>query len=403
MHKLTSRERLQSAYAHSEVDHVPLYIKWWNRPFLANPRDAWKNQFERVEKTLRLGLDDTVGFEPPRMFASDVRVKCEQRRPLGERYPILFKEYFTPKGILTQAVSQTNDWPFGNDIPILTDYAVPSTRSKKYLIEKMADVEILSSIFTELEKRDLQEFREEVEQTRRFAAQNNVLIECGGMVPDTSWTMKSDRVWRDGMDFFLGDGLAWLCGLENAVKFAVRNPGLLHKLLDVIHQWNLTYLDVLESVGSCDVVVHRGWYEFIWSPKLYRTFILPRLKEEVEQVHRLGAKFCYVMTTGIMQYLEIFKELHVDILYGVDPVQGGADLKQLKERIGDRVCLCGGVNSAVTLKNGSKNEVTRAVTQALTNLAPGGGFVLSAIDQLFEDTRWENVTTMIDVWRSMHH
>jgi uroporphyrinogen decarboxylase len=91
----------------------------------------------------------------------------------------------------------------------------------------------------------------------------------------------------------------------------------------------------------------------------------------------------------------------IDALYGIDPVQGGADLRQIKQRIGDRVCLWGGMNSAVTLASGGRKEVETSVKEAIETLAPQGGFVLAPIDQLFEDTRWENVLTMIETWHRL--
>jgi len=96
----------------------------------------------------------------------------------------------------------------------------------------------------------------------------------------------------------------------------------------------------------------------------------------------------------------LVKELGIDILYGVDPVQGGADLIKVKQAIGDRVCIWGGVNSAVTL-TGDKQSVEKAVGEAIRTLSPGGGFILAAIDQLFEDTKWDNFMTMIQTWRTL--
>jgi hypothetical protein len=59
------------------------------------------------------------------------------------------------------------------------------------------------------------------------------------------------------------------------------------------------------------------------------------------------------------------------------------------------------MNSAVTLGSGRRQDVENAVRNAIEILAPGGGFVLAPIDQLFEDTRWENVLTMIETWRKL--
>jgi len=393
--ELPSRQRLLLAINHSQPDHVPLYLKWWSRPYLSNKDDGWRDQFERVKKTTKLGLDDTVGFEPPRAFSPDVKIKRWKEAFAGVRYPLLFKEYETSRGKLKQAVYQTEDWPHGDDIPIFTDYVVPHARSRKYLIGNINDVEALSCLFCEPTEEQLEKFQEEANQARDFANEKEVLLECGGMFGDP-WAR-----WVDGIGLIGGDALAWLCGIENAIVLAYRNPDLIHRLLDIILEWNMRYIRLVSQAGGSDVIVHRGWYESLWSPKLYQTFLAPRIRKEIELVHKMRAKFCYVMTTGIIPLLGTLKEMGVDILYGVDPIQGGADLKHVKHEVGDRICLWGGVNSAITLGQGNNQTIERAVSEAVRTLAPDGGFILSAIDQLFDDTPWANILNMIRAWRKV--
>lgn len=97
-----------------------------------------------------------------------------------------------------------------------------------------------------------------------------------------------------------------------------------------------------------------------------------------------------------MPLLDVLLELDIDLLINVDPVQGNADLSRLKREAGERICFWGGVNSAITLSRGSEHEMRDAVTFAISTLAPGGGFILSAVDVLFEDTPWSNVLRMIE-------
>ncbi len=134
---------------------------------------------------------------------------------------------------------------------------------------------------------------------------------------------------------------------------------------------------------------------------MYREFIAPRLAEKIRLTHQADRKFGYIMSTGIMPLLDTFRELDFDLLIHVDPVQGGADLAKLKREIGNTICLWGGVNSAVTLGRGSESEVREAVTHAISELAPGGGLILSAADALFSDTPWESVKTMMGRWREI--
>ncbi len=390
--EMSSRQRIMQAFNHSEVDHVPLLVRWWSRPYLSNKRDSWRGQFERVLKTTKLGLDDAVEFEPPRMFNPEVTTKIRRENPPGERYPLLFKEYHTPKGVLSQLACKTDDWPHGDDMPIFTDFLVPRSRSKKYLIETIEDVEALSTLFTDPSEKLLRQAREQADKARSFAEKNEVLLESGANYLGS---------WLDGSGLYLGDALGWLCGLENAIMFAYRQPELLHRLLDTILEWNLRHIRLISELGGSDIVVHRAWYETFWSPRLFRAFFAPRIKKEIDYVHRIGAKFCYIMTSGLMPLLEPLAEMDIDALYGIDPVQGGANMGQIKQRIGDRVCLWGGMNSAVTLASGGRKDVETSVKEAVETLAPGGGFVLAPIDQLFEDTRWENVLSMIETWRKL--
>jgi hypothetical protein len=392
--EMSSRQRILQAFIHSEVDHVPLLIRWWSRQYLSNKNDSWRDQFERVLKTTNLGLDDAVEFEPPRMFNPEVTVKVRRESRPGERYPMLFKEYHTPKGVLSQVAYQTDDWPHGGDMPIFTDFLVPRSRSKKYLVETLGDVEALSVLFSDPSEKLLRQAREQADKARRFAEKNEVVLESGANYLGS---------WLDGSGLFLGDALGWLCGLENAIMFAYRQPELLHRLLDTILEWNLRHIRLVSELGGADIVVHRAWYETFWSPRLFRTFFAPRIRKEINYVHRIGAKFCYIMTSGLMPLLEPLAEMGIDVLYGIDPVQGGADLRQIKQRIGDRVCLWGGMNSAVTLASRESKDVETGVKEAIESLAPRGGFVLAPIDQLFEDTRWENVLTMIEIWRKLSH
>jgi len=385
---LLSRDRLLLAINHSEPDHVPFYLKWWHRAWLSTSQDKWADKFERVEKILSLGLDDSVGFEPPLFLADGAKIRRSREGSL------LSKEYRTPKGVLRQVVRKTEDWPHGDDIPIFTDYIIPRSRSVKYLIENEDDLKALACLFRDPKEKEICVFHEKVDAVRKFAERKGVLIECGGQFVDYP-------VWGDVMGLLEGDALSWLCGLDNAMIAAFRNPEFIQQLLDIVFEWDMRYLRLVLEAGGVDVIVHRGWYEngSFWSPKMYQTFFAPRLRKLIKVTHKYKAKFCYIMSTGIMPLLDILKDLGVDILYGVDPVQGGADLIRVKKVLGGSVCVWGGVNSAVTLKYGSKQEIEKAVSDAIQILNSDGGFILSAVDQIFEDTPWENLQIMRNAWQ----
>ncbi|MBO3842666.1 MAG: hypothetical protein FGF48_09685 [Candidatus Brockarchaeota archaeon] len=389
---MSSRERLLTAMSLKEPDHVPLCFKWWERPYLVDESDCWRSEFERVLKLLKLGMDDTVTLKVPVSLNPEVETRVSKIHPAGEKYPLIVKEYHTAKGVLKRVVRQTPDWPHGDDIPLFTDFVVPRARSVKFLVEKEEDLDALSSLLAEPSDRELEAFLQEADRVKSFADKHGVLVEAG---------MTSEKGVEGGV--VGADALHWLCGLENTVKAAYLKPEFIQRILDVIFEWDMRYIRLAVETGAVDLVVHRGWYENadFWPPRLYSRFILPYVKRLADYVHKHGLKFCYIMSTGIMPLLGFFKEAGVDVLYGVDPVQGGAKLQEVKKQIGDRICIWGGLNSSVTLTQWSRGEIEKAVAEAIGILAPGGGFILSAIDQIFPDTPWESIEAVLEAWRRL--
>jgi len=131
-------------------------------------------------------MDDTVGFDTPRKLNPEVKVRTWKEVQPDETHHMLFNEYETPEGTLRQVVRRTIDWPFGDDIPIFTDYVVPTARSKKYLIEGVEDLKALSSLFSESTEEELKPFFAEAERVKGFAEAHGVLVECG-MFVEVGW------------------------------------------------------------------------------------------------------------------------------------------------------------------------------------------------------------------------
>jgi len=195
----------------------------------------------------------------------------------------------------------------------------------------------------------------------------------------------------------------WLCGVERMLLWAMDEPEIIEKLLKIISDWNIKRIKIYLEEGI-DLLIRRAWYEStdLWSPSLYRKLVFPLLKKEVDLTHEMGAKFGYIMTSGVMPLLDDLLKIGIDVLIGVDPVQGrGTNLKVLKEKVGGRICLWGGVNGPLTIERGTtKEEVEDAVSKAISILGPEG-FILSPVDNVTEDQDivWSNVKVMIETWR----
>ena len=100
--------------------------------------------------------------------------------------------------------------------------------------------------------------------------------------------------------------------------------------------------------------------------------------------------------------LDNILESGVDVLLGADPLQHGErPLETMRDKLGGRVCLWGGVNGAITVEEGTESDVRAAVTLALEVMRGVNGFILSPVDNITEITlnAWHNVEVLVQVWK----
>ena len=389
---MNSRERLLAAIQGKAPDYVPLSFMIFSA--LRAERKDW---FGGLEAQLELGLDpvaDLMSLAPsaptghsdapgiPVRFPPDVTVRQWKDTASGARYPVLHKEYETPRGTLSVAVNQTDDWKDGDNVPLLDDYLVP--RCTKYLVTGEQDLPALRHLLGPPLADDVRMCRELWKKGKQFAREKQVLL-AGG--------------WGVG-----ADALGWLCGLGNAVMFAVDEPEFLDALLDVVSDWNRGRMELMLEEGL-DLFIRRAWYEgtSYWSPGLFRRFLLPRIEQEVELAHQAGAAYAYILSVGGLQFADLLLESGIDVLIGIDPVQDhGMDMVALKSAVGLDVCLWGGVNGFVTVERGTQQQVRQAVRTALEALGPAG-FILSPVDNVRDrsDAVWQNVLALRDEWKKV--
>jgi len=72
---------------------------------------------------------------------------------------------------------------------------------------------------------------------------------------------------------------------------------------------------------------------------------------------------------------------------------------QLKSQFGDKVTFWGGIDTQHVLPHGSVGDVRAEVRRRIRDLAPGGGFVLSAVHAIQADVPPENIVAMADAAR----
>jgi uroporphyrinogen-III decarboxylase len=386
MDSLSSRERLLTAIQYEEPDHVPLLFNSFG--FSPPAQLAWSSPVEEAQRWLSIGVDAWLRLSLPIVYHRDVTVREWTETIVGERWPVMIKEYDTPAGVLRQEVRRTDDWispewpghkTGGGGVELLDDLNVP--RSRRFPIQTAQDVEKLRYLLHPLPDAAIARFREQAAAIARHADELGVLLvayEPAG-----------------------ADVATWLCGVEGMVLMALDRPDVFGALLNVFHEWDKRNVEILLDT-PVDLFLRRGYYEgaIFWSPDLYRQFFARPFREITDIVHQQDRLMGYTMSVGVMPLLDVFAEIGYDAHYLLDPIAGGSriDLHRVKSSFDNQTAIIGGLNEPITLEQGTREQIRQEVFDAVRVLGPGGGLALTPAEAIVANTPWESIETLIEAW-----
>ena len=127
------------------------------------------------------------------------------------------------------------------------------------------------------------------------------------------------------------------------------------------------------------------------SPQLYREALYPWHQAHVAEAHRLGLwvlKHCCGHTWPIIDELaEVYDA------YEAIQATAGMDIRKLKERVGSRLTLWGGIwHEHIIL--GSQDDIRNDARYSFEYAAPGGGYIIGSTHSLAVDAKPENILEM---------
>lgn len=198
---------------------------------------------------------------------------------------------------------------------------------------------------------------------------------------------------------------AWLRGMEQFMIDMLTNKEFTEKLLDKILELQIQFYDAfLTAVGQyVDIVETAEDYgtqnSLLISPKLFREVIKPRRKAINDFIKKKcpGVKILHHSCGAIEPIIEDLIETGVDILNPVQPLPN-MNPEEIKEKYGNRICLCGGINMQ-TLGVLDIKEVEQEVVLRINQMAKGGGYLFCTSNHVQVDTRPENVVALFDFAR----
>jgi len=198
-----------------------------------------------------------------------------------------------------------------------------------------------------------------------------------------------------------------LRGVEECLMDLAGDEAFYLALQDRIKRIQVPYLkELCRQVGPYADVICTGddlgsQEATLMSPETYRRLIKPYQAELLAAIHENSrAKVFFHSCGNIHAVIGDLIEIGVDLL---NPVQVSAapmrDTAQLKRDFGQRISFCGAIDTRNVLPHGTAEDVRAEVRRRIRDLAPGGGYIASAVHCIQPDVPPENVLAMCEAVR----
>jgi uroporphyrinogen decarboxylase len=158
------------------------------------------------------------------------------------------------------------------------------------------------------------------------------------------------------------------------------------------------YVDWVEVVAEriCtlgfDVIVTTDDIAFgqalFFSPQVFRELVYPRFER---LARKITIPWLFHSDGNVTELLDDFVALGIRAIQPVEPA--AMDIREVKRRYGDRLCLCGNVDMDL-LARGTPAQVDETVRGLIRDVAPGGGYIVTSGNSLAHYVRPENAIAM---------
>jgi uroporphyrinogen decarboxylase len=371
---MTPRQRVQTALAHEEPDRVPLalgggpyglvddlYLRLLKHLDLGQPVPPFRtgHSISYMDDRLleRLGTD--LRYCWPGLLPNSPVTRGEDQETFYDSYGQVWKRalpyYYTGEGILKEATS-------------------------------IEDIEHLVRWPDLSDPRWTQGIRERAQMLHEQTGYFIVMRMVASHGPfQTACNLR-------GTEAFLMD---MVLNPEFAQALLERVTTAIEGLLKLAMQAGGRYFDMVELPGDD----YAGNTNSLFSPAMFRRFIKPCIARLVRVIkeHNPDTNVMLHSDGAKTKLLPDIVALGVDVIHPLEPLPA-MDLPAIKEQFGQQVTFLGGIDISHAMP-GTREEVIAETRLRISQLAPGGGYILAPSNHLQSDVPAENVITLFDTAR----
>lgn len=169
-------------------------------------------------------------------------------------------------------------------------------------------------------------------------------------------------------------------GTSNLMRDFVKNKEGVHKLLGFMTECNLAFIKAVYSEYGlmCGIGDPLACANLI-SPKQFEEFVEPYLKKTIDGIYKITGKKPSLHICGKTKHLWTrLANMNIST-FSVDNCE---DIEELKNTLGNKVCIVGNVDPVSVIRNGTIDDVYKAVKLCIEKAAdsPNGYIVGSGCD-----------------------
>lgn len=139
-----------------------------------------------------------------------------------------------------------------------------------------------------------------------------------------------------------------------------------------------------------------GQQGLLYSPKMWRRFVKPRLAQIYGQARNYGYKVMQHSCGSIVGLLDDMIEIGLDGIHPIQVTAKGMDPLALKHQFGDRLYFAGSIDAMRTLISGTRDEIEAQVKNRIEILGQDGGFILGPSQGFLPEIPVENIVLLYE-------
>jgi hypothetical protein len=192
------------------------------------------------------------------------------------------------------------------------------------------------------------------------------------------------------------DRLNFLRGFENLMMDFLLEPPQLDKLIDVVFDYNMKYIQKWLEIGV-DVVWHHGdigsQKGLIFDPKIFRKYLKPRYKQLFQTCRNAGSHVWYSSDGNLLEIVDDLIECGVSLH---DPQVRPNTIDGIKQHYKGKLCASVDIDEQM-LPFCKPEEIEHQIKEIVEKLGSAeGGLMLYAIPS--QDVPLKNIEAILNAW-----